>query len=205
MRSFIPNAAMVHTHSFRVAPGADGAALADLAKFVEPIVLLNNEVVKISAILLQPGCSEVRHQMKEDSSMLNVEEKKDQILKFPVLNSQDPNGKAPPVLKPGDISVVYVCELPEIKGKFDPAKAVALGLKAGPKYRELELGHSVMSDHQNIMPYLLGYTGSSKRCTWSFSSWSYCTPGFWSLQHLKNSTPEYITSCEVCQYFIISF
>ncbi|XP_042499299.1 tRNase Z TRZ3, mitochondrial-like isoform X2 [Macadamia integrifolia] len=290
MRSFIPTAAMVHTHSFRAAPGADGVALADLAKFVEPIILLNNEVVKISAILLQPGCSEVRQQMKEDSSMLNVEEKKDQILKFPVLNSQDPNGKASPVLKPGDISVVYVCELPEIKGKFDPAKAVALGLKAGPKYRELQLGHSVMSDRQNIMVHpsdVLGpsvpgpivllvdcptlshlqellstqsldtyyvdsvdqnlNTVKSVNCiihlspslvtmTPEYQNWMkrfvgaqhimagheiknleipvlkssaritarlnylcpqfFPAPGFWSLQHLKNSMPEYITSCE---------
>lgn len=54
-------------------------------------------------------------------------------------------------LKPGDISVVYACELPEIKGKFDPKKALSLGLKPGPKYRELQLGNSVMSDQLNIM------------------------------------------------------
>ncbi|XP_043704195.1 tRNase Z TRZ3, mitochondrial isoform X2 [Telopea speciosissima] len=275
MRSFIPNAAMVHTHSFRAAPGADIAALADLAKFVEPIVLINNEVVKISAILLQPGCSEVRQLMKEDCSMFN---------------SQDPNGKAPPVLKPGDISVVYVCELPEIQGKFDPAKAVALGLKAGPKYRELQLGHSVMSDRQNIMVHpsdvlgpsipgpivllvdcptlshlqellstqslstyyvdavgqnlntvksvncIIHLSPSSITMTPEYQNWMkrfggaqhimagheiknlqipvlkssaritarlnylcpqfFPAPGFWSLQHLMNSVPEYITSCE---------
>lgn len=54
-------------------------------------------------------------------------------------------------LKPGDIAVVYACELPEIKGKFDPEKAASLGLKPGPKYRELQLGNSVMADNLNVM------------------------------------------------------
>ncbi|KAJ4957592.1 hypothetical protein NE237_024703 [Protea cynaroides] len=290
MRLFIPNAAMVHTHSFRAAPGADGVALADLGKFAEPIVLVNNEVIKISAILLQPGCSEVPQLMREDSSMLTIEEKKDNFLKSPLLNSQDPNTKDPPVIKPGDISVVYVCELPEIKGKFDPAKASALGLKAGPKYRELQLGHSVMSDRQNIMVHpsdvlgpsvpgpivllvdcptlshlqellstqslgifyvdaldhnldtvksvncIIHLSPSSVTVTPEYQNWMkrfggaqhimagheikkleipvlkssaritarlnylcpqfFPAPGFWSLQHQKNSIPEYITSCE---------
>ena len=39
--------------------------------------------------------------------------------------------------QPGDISITYVRELPEIKGKFDHQRAMSLGLKAGPKYREL--------------------------------------------------------------------
>jgi ribonuclease Z len=54
-------------------------------------------------------------------------------------------------LKPGDTAIVYACELPEIKGKFDPAKAAALGLKPGPKYRELQLGNSVQSDKYDEM------------------------------------------------------
>ena len=32
------------------------------------------------------------------------------------------------------------------KGKFDPSKAAALGLRPGPKYCELQLGRSVQSD-----------------------------------------------------------
>ena len=54
----------------------------------------------------------------------------------------DPNGKTGSIMKPGD--------MPEIKGKFDPAKGMSLGLKPGPKYRELQLENSVKSDHQNI-------------------------------------------------------
>ncbi|KAJ3702903.1 hypothetical protein LUZ61_006608 [Rhynchospora tenuis] len=54
-------------------------------------------------------------------------------------------------LKPGDMSVVYACELPEVKGKFDPVKAASLGLKPGPKYGELQLGKSVKSDSQDII------------------------------------------------------
>lgn len=47
--------------------------------------------------------------------------------------------------------MIYACELPEIKGKFDPVKALALGLRPGPKYRELQLGNSIMSDRLDFM------------------------------------------------------
>ncbi|KAJ6711510.1 ZINC PHOSPHODIESTERASE ELAC PROTEIN 2 [Salix purpurea] len=111
MKSFIPHAAMVHTKSF----GNGNVGPVDANKIIDPIVLINDEVVKISAILLRPNQSQ---------------------------------GSA---LKPGDMSVIYLCELAEIMGKFDPEKAKALGLKPGPKYRELQSGRSVMSDHQDIM------------------------------------------------------
>ncbi|KAK6914858.1 tRNase Z endonuclease [Dillenia turbinata] len=120
MRSFIPNAAMVHTRSFGPATGSDAVAF-------PPVVLIDDEVVKLSAILLQPYGKNI----------------------------------AGPRVQPGDISVVYVCELPEIKGKFDPAKAAALGLKPGPKYRELQLGNSVMSDQKNIMVHPSDVLGPS--------------------------------------------
>jgi ribonuclease Z len=90
---------MSHTHCF----GNPPVSIAD------PIVLVDDEVIKISAILLQPNIS--------DSC----------------------------------ISVTYVFDLPEIMGKFDPKKAAELGLRPGPKYRELQLGNSVMSDRDNIM------------------------------------------------------
>ena len=55
--------------------------------------------------------------------------------------------------------VCYVCETPEIPGKFDSNKAKALGLKPGPAYRKLCAGQSVMNDagievhpHQVIGP-----------------------------------------------------
>ncbi|KAJ6811196.1 uncharacterized protein M6B38_154260 [Iris pallida] len=117
MRSFIPNAAMVHTHSFGETQSNSGAAVSSFedGKFVDPIVVIDDEVVRLSAIPLRPSQS---------------------------------RGSA---VKPGDVAVIYVCELPEIKGKFDKDKAEALGLRAGPKYRELQLGNSVMSDTLNIM------------------------------------------------------
>ncbi|XP_021746359.1 tRNAse Z TRZ4, mitochondrial-like isoform X2 [Chenopodium quinoa] len=54
-------------------------------------------------------------------------------------------------LKPSDVSVVYICELAEIKGKFHNEKADALGLNPGPKRRELKNGKSVKSDRLDIM------------------------------------------------------
>ncbi|XP_050231518.1 tRNAse Z TRZ4, mitochondrial isoform X2 [Mercurialis annua] len=111
MKCFVPHAAMVNTKSF----GSDTTAQFEANSLSDPIVLVNNEVVKISALLLQPSSS------KESA------------------------------VKPGDVSVLYLCELPEITGRFDPQKAKALGLKPGPKYSELQLGNSVRSDHQDIM------------------------------------------------------
>ncbi|XP_077209963.1 tRNase Z TRZ3, mitochondrial-like isoform X2 [Tasmannia lanceolata] len=158
MRSFVTNAAMVHTHSFGSAPNTGGASLLESKPciFMDPIVLIDDEVVKISAILLRPSFSEGWEIMEEDPNISNtspagLDDNMDRFSEPLAPSSQSLDWKEGPVLKPGDISVIYVCELPEIKGKFDPAKAVALGLKAGPKYRELQLGNSVMSDRQKIM------------------------------------------------------
>ncbi|XP_030494096.2 tRNase Z TRZ3, mitochondrial isoform X1 [Cannabis sativa] len=112
MRSFIPNAAMVNTKSFGPALGSNVNTMPEQQNSTKPIVLIDDEVVKISAIVLQPTVSEG---------------------------------------KPGDMSVVYVCELPEIKGRFDKEKALALGVRPGRKYSQLVEGQSVKSDHQDIM------------------------------------------------------
>ncbi|KAK4395221.1 tRNAse Z TRZ4, mitochondrial [Sesamum angolense] len=132
MKSFIPNAAMVHTRSFGPMPGPNGSSSNMSRKFDDPFVLIDDEVVKISAVLLRSRCIEVSDSMKEKSYELSFPESG--------VNST----------KPGDLSVIYICELPEIKGKFDPKKAAALGLRPGPKFRELQLGNSVKSDREDI-------------------------------------------------------
>ncbi|PQP96617.1 zinc phosphodiesterase ELAC protein 2 [Prunus yedoensis var. nudiflora] len=149
MRCFIPNAAMVHTRSF--GPSV-GGLMASQTKFTEPIVLVDDEVVKISAIVLQPIFSNGAQLLNELSITQNPTEKVSND-RVDVSKPFSPNGKNSPTGKPGDMSVIYVCELPEIKGKFDPEKAKALGLKPGSKYRELQLGNSVKSDFQNITVY----------------------------------------------------
>ncbi|THG00201.1 hypothetical protein TEA_008858 [Camellia sinensis var. sinensis] len=151
MRSFIPKASMVHTNSFGPSLGSEGVSIPDPKKFTEPIILIDDEVVKISALLLRPISSEVTE--------LDLEDRRNQYSETCL--PQSPNNEVKLVLKPGDISVIYVCELPEIKGKFDPKKAVALGLKPGPKCRELQLGNSVKSDHQNIMVHPSDVLGPS--------------------------------------------
>lgn len=139
MRSFIPSAAMVHTKSFGPTFGTESTVQSQS----DPIVLVDDEVVKISAIILQP--CQIPSQ-KTDHSIDIADSLK---------------GKKLLAAKPGDMSVVYVCELPEIQGKFDPEKAKALGLRPGPKYRELQLGNSVESDRQkNVMVSLKTVTRS---------------------------------------------
>ncbi|XP_021652986.2 tRNAse Z TRZ4, mitochondrial isoform X2 [Hevea brasiliensis] len=125
MKSFIPHAAMVHTNLISnaaveqtksgLSPCSSAASLPATRKFADPVVIVKNEVVKISAMLLLPSC----------------------------LEGND--------VKPSDISVIYVCELHEIMGKFNKEKADALGLKVKTKYRELQNGKSVKSDCQDIM------------------------------------------------------
>ncbi|XAR50668.1 Ribonuclease Z [Bertholletia excelsa] len=143
MRSFIPKAAMVHTHSFGPSPGSDEVSILKARKFADPIILVDDEVVKISAILLQPQSPD-EYKLEKGNNSLPLTTDLDREVRG------NPDKSAELAVKPGDISVIYVCELPEIKGKFDPKKAAALGLKPGPKYRELQLGNSVKSDHQNI-------------------------------------------------------
>ncbi|AQK91177.1 tRNAse Z4 [Zea mays] len=115
MRSFIPNRAMLHTHSF----GADRNASSPQS--TDSVIVLDDEVVRVSAMFVKP-----KYNNGTGSS-----------------NDSD--------MKPGDTAIVYACELPEIKGKFDPSKAAALGLRPGPKYRELQLGNSVQSDQFDEM------------------------------------------------------
>ncbi|KAL8170576.1 hypothetical protein V2J09_022380 [Rumex salicifolius] len=122
MKLFIPNAAMVHTKSFGPLQSPGENATLDEKQFAEPIVLIDDEVVKISAILLRPN---------------------------PLIGSGEGNSGV--TLMPGELSVVYVFELPDIQGKFDPEKAKAFGLKPGPKYRELQLNKSVKSDCLDMM------------------------------------------------------
>lgn len=141
---------MVHTRSFGPTLGSVGGFMDDQTKFKEPIVLVDDEVVKISAILLLPNFSKGTRLPNEVTSTQNPTEK---VLDDRMDHASQPfkvNGNGRPNAKPGDMSVVYICELPEIKGKFDPEKAKALGLKPGSKYRELQLGNSVHSDFQNI-------------------------------------------------------
>ncbi|GAB4850232.1 tRNAse Z trz4, mitochondrial [Ancistrocladus abbreviatus] len=143
MKSFIPNAAMIEAKKFGPSSDSEGIVISDPEKFSLPIELVEDEVVKISAVLLRPSFAIDHHFVTDEHGMVEGS------IQFP--ESQGSNGKMETALKPGDLSVVYVCELPEIQGKFDPEKAKALGLKPGPKYRELQLNKSVKSDHLDIM------------------------------------------------------
>ncbi|EPS72469.1 hypothetical protein M569_02288, partial [Genlisea aurea] len=125
MKSFISNTAMVHARSFGPGTGSEGSPGRNLGNPNGPFVIVDDEVVKISALLIKPVPKSKKQKFTSES--------------------------AADVSKPGDVSVVYICELPEIKGKFDPKKAAALGLRPGPKYRDLQLGKSVKSDKQDIM------------------------------------------------------
>ncbi|RZC59811.1 hypothetical protein C5167_007126, partial [Papaver somniferum] len=150
--TFVPNNAVLHTHIIGSTSTSNGGAIFDSEileepttstsngapifdsnrLFKEPIAIFADEVVKISALLLRPSCSP-----PSNPSFLK-----------PLASHSQNLDRAK--LKPGDISVIYVVELSEIIGKFDPNKAMKLGLKRGSKFRDLQLGQSVQSDYQNI-------------------------------------------------------
>ncbi|KAG9457534.1 hypothetical protein H6P81_002042 [Aristolochia fimbriata] len=160
MTTFIPNAAMVHAHRFGSTLNCGETGDEDFK--AGPFVLVDDEVVKVSAVLLRPEIFDGEQDKTEDSKISNAIDENSGSLPIPfVSSSQNSLKRMKAMLKPGDISVIYACELPEIKGKFDPAKAQALGLKAGPKYRELQLGNSVKSDRQNIMVHPSDVLGPS--------------------------------------------
>ncbi|CAM6036402.1 unnamed protein product [Sphagnum compactum] len=117
MRTFVPNASVVHTHSF--GPTLSQGSASQPQKFAT--VLLEDDVVKISAVLLWPESSEVKG----------------------TIRSQDK--------RDDELSVVYVCELPEVKGKFDPSKAEAFFNRPGPHYGLLQAGKSVMGSDGKTM------------------------------------------------------
>ncbi|OIT32048.1 PREDICTED: zinc phosphodiesterase ELAC protein 2-like [Nicotiana attenuata] len=117
MKSFVPNAAMLSTCSVLSMHGSDEVATASSMKFDYLYVPIVDNVVNISAVLLRPCCSKVCDSVKEVA------------------------------LNPDELSVVYICEFPEIKGKFDPDKAAKFGVEPGPKYAQLQRGNSVQSDN----------------------------------------------------------
>lgn len=63
--------------------------------------------------------------------------------KRPRVQQTDP--ESPSADEGRDVSVVYVCELPEVKGRFDIEKARKFFTRAGPHYGLLQAGKSVMS------------------------------------------------------------
>ncbi|KAI3852115.1 hypothetical protein MKW98_020114 [Papaver atlanticum] len=131
--NFLPKKAMLHTSSIGPTWTSNRAAVFDNEIFTEPAEIFANEVVKISALLLRPSCYPPSNPS---------------FLKPIALDSQQ--GLDMTKLKPGDIPAIYFFELPEIIGKFDPKKAMALGLKPGFKFRDLQLGKSVPSDDPKI-------------------------------------------------------
>ncbi|PON46913.1 hypothetical protein PanWU01x14_248290 [Parasponia andersonii] len=73
MRSFDSNAFMVHTRT--LGPSlSDVTAMPEQSNFTVPIALVNNDLVKISAILLQPSFSEGSKLLNEVPLRQNVSE-----------------------------------------------------------------------------------------------------------------------------------
>ncbi|KAH7289310.1 hypothetical protein KP509_31G069800 [Ceratopteris richardii] len=115
-RIFVPSGWLEHTHSF--GPGInDDACL--LSPSSPPIFLMEDELIKISAVLL----SSEHAALNKANYASSTDERKGNML-----------------------SAVYICELSTVRGKFDPVKARSKGLSPGRKYGLLQRGESVLSD-----------------------------------------------------------
>ena len=73
--------------------------------------------------------------------------------------SEEEQASRPPQLKkakshkarPDDSTVAYVCKLPSVPGKFNPSKALEMGLPPGPQYAELVRGKSVTTPDGRVV------------------------------------------------------
>ncbi|KAL2612602.1 hypothetical protein R1flu_024294 [Riccia fluitans] len=206
MRTFIPSSSIIHARSFGEKEGPPASGLKS-ATSADTVMLLEDEVVKISAVILHPSPSEdaaqdeqmdveetrptvsletedFERKVTSESAQGSVQsaqpwelgfgttetpitpsEQKRPRIEQPSISVTDSlntgpsvGGKSQPMARspsvvadedqrgPKQMAVVYICELPEIAGKFDPAKAKALGLRPGPKYGLLQAGKDVMAD-----------------------------------------------------------
>lgn len=64
------------------------------------------------------------------------------------------------------MSVVYVCELPEVKGRFDIQKARKFFNRPGPHYGLLQSGKSVMSSDGKTMVRLPFWSSGNRIIVW---------------------------------------
>ncbi|XP_024394982.1 tRNase Z TRZ3, mitochondrial isoform X2 [Physcomitrium patens] len=127
MRTFVPGASVVHTHSFGGSVGSrNEGTKAQAEKSSE--VLLEDDVVKITAVLLRSQTSLPSD--KKRSKRARVEET---------------TAESSFADESYDVSVAYVCELPEVKGRFDIEKARKFFNRPGPHYGLLQSGKSVLA------------------------------------------------------------
>ena len=117
LRTFVPSGWLEHAHCF----GPEDPSVFDCSS---PIFLMEDELIKISAVLLY----------HEDQSSTDK------------ASNLFPECEQTRSCRYDCPSTVYICELSEVKGKFDPAKALAKGLKPGYKYGKLQKGESVVAD-----------------------------------------------------------
>jgi len=75
-----------------------------------------------------------------------------------------------PSTKPVPAAISYICRGPEVKGKFNKAAAVALGIKPGPMYGKLHRGESITLDDGTVVtpdrvcdPPIPGHVSCKKR------------------------------------------
>ena len=134
MRTFVPNASVVHTHSFGGPGGIEVKSEASGAQ-----VLMEDDVVKITAVLLKPYSLAAKGGSQARSKRARLEQ------------SSSAGSEQSVVDEGSDLSVVYVCELPEVKGRFDLKKAQAFFNRPGPHYGMLQAGKSVMGSDGKTM------------------------------------------------------
>ena len=98
-------------------------------------IMYKDDEIQVTGVLLETETGGVSSESEKLSSDDDEEE----------LERKEPTAKRHKPAGPSSSSVVYLCELADIPGKFDPSKAKALGLPSGPLYAKLVQGNSVMT------------------------------------------------------------
>ncbi|KAJ0076391.1 hypothetical protein Patl1_34080 [Pistacia atlantica] len=199
MKSFIPHAAMVHTRSFGTSPSSD-ATLTDLTKLTDPIVLVDNEAV---ALGLKPG-----PKFSELQSGKSVKSDSSDIMVHPS-DVMGPSVPGPIVLLvdcPTEAHVLELLSVESLSSYFadcsqECAKTVnciihltPTSVAATPNYlkwmKRFGSAQHIMAGHEmkNVeIPILKSSARIASRLNYLCPQ-LFPASGFWSLQHLNNST-----------------
>ncbi|KAI5968053.1 uncharacterized protein KGF55_000037 [Candida pseudojiufengensis] len=138
-------------------------------------IILSNDEVTVKSITIESNKNIETETNKEEENILLRQIKKLASLMFP-LNTSEINSRNPESYKSDpsqrDIhthvklprskisqylnfqnqsSISYLLEFSKIRGKFDPKRAIELGIKPGPQFRDLTNGHSVANEKGEII------------------------------------------------------
>jgi ribonuclease Z len=104
-----------------------------------------------NAKVFQPASDESQAIVQEIDEDVQPPRKKPTVQQQQNANRARYMNRRLPSTKPIPAAISYICRGPEVKGKFNKAAAVALGIKPGPMYGKLHRGESITLDDGTVV------------------------------------------------------